>query len=328
MKLNERTRAGLRFAGLALVLVVTVMVSVSVISYVFTWKPDQSALSGGEPVRNAAASGGLSIGHFLVTQSFGLAAFCLVALLIAWCVKLFWSASPIKPRKAFFGLLSLSFVLSWILAFAGLFLPWPYVFGGGLGGRAGAALVGWMVSKMGEIVVGLILAVLLCAWFYCMSRRFQDWLMGIKPEPSEPDPASEMPVETSDTFQPEPEEEPLEPEEDAIDQIPINETGFVSTPTHEDIPPRKKKEKTPAAEESEALNVVKDDTLDKEVEEPLKPIDNRLDPPDGLPKYKTPDLGLLGDYIHARHEVSQDELRAAGREVRGHPAVRLRQPLR
>ena len=54
--------------------------------------------------------------------------------------------------------------------------------------------------------------------------------------------------------------------------------------------------------------MVKDDTLEQEVKVPLKPIDNRLDPPDGLPKYKTPGLDILGDYINARHEVSQDEL--------------------
>ena len=56
------------------------------------------------------------------------------------------------------------------------------------------------------------------------------------------------------------------------------------------------------------LTITRDNTLDQEVKEPLKPIDNRLDPPDGLPKYKTPELSILGDYANARHEVSQDEL--------------------
>ena len=61
-------------------------------------------------------------------------------------------------------------------------------------------------------------------------------------------------------------------------------------------------------EQHDGINVVTDDTLEQEVREPLKPIDNRLDPPDGLPKYKTPELSILGDYTEARHEVSQDEL--------------------
>ena len=53
-----------------------------------------------------------------------------------------------------------------------------------------------------------------------------------------------------------------------------------------------------------------------EVKEPLKPIDNRLDPPDGLPKYKTPSLDILGDYANARHEVSQDELSRNNNKIR------------
>ena len=57
---SERKQAGLRFVGIAVVLVLTVLVSVSVISYVFNWKPDQSALASGQNIRNAAASGGLS----------------------------------------------------------------------------------------------------------------------------------------------------------------------------------------------------------------------------------------------------------------------------
>ena len=72
-----------------------------------------------------------------------------------------------------------------------------------------------------------------------------------------------------------------------------------------------------AQEEGESgLNVVTDDTLEQEVKEPLKPIDNRLDPPDGLPKYKTPSLDILGDYTSARHEVSQDELSRNNNKIR------------
>ena len=44
------------------------------------------------------------------------------------------------------------------------------------------------------------------------------------------------------------------------------------------------------------------------MKEPLKPIDNRLDPPDGLPRYKTPDFSILEDYTNALHKVQQDEL--------------------
>ena len=297
--LSDRRQAGLRFVGVAVLLVLTVLVSVSVISYVLEWRPDQSALASGENIRNAAASGGLSIGHFLVTESFGLAAFCVVIFLIGWTVKLIWSASHIRMGKWFFGLLTLTFLLSWILSMVDVFLPWKNLFGGGIGGRAGAALVGLLLSRLGEIVTGVILLVLLVLWCFCMSRRFSDWLMGVKPEVEGPDEASELPVETTDTR----EEENPEPEEEipVIDEPePVTAPVFVTSPTHT--------VEEAVQEEEPGINIIKDNTLEQEVKEPLKPIDNRLDPPDGLPKYRTPELSILGDYSNARHEVSQDEL--------------------
>lgn len=292
---SERRRDGLRFVGIAIVLLLTVMVSISVISYVLTWQPDQSALVSGENIQNAAAQGGLSLGHFLVTESFGLASFCLVIFLLGWAVKLIWSASGIRIHRWFLGLFTLSFLLSWMLAFVDLFTPWNYLFGGGMGGRAGAALVGWSVSWAGEIVTGLALLLLLILWCFFMSRRFYNWIMGHKRELPEVDEASEMPVETTDTLEvempvhEEPEPMVLEPEpEPEPEPAPM----FVTSPTHEEP----------------SINIVKDNTLAQEVKEPLKPIDNRLDPPDGLPKYKTPELSILGDYANSRHEVQQEEL--------------------
>ena len=66
--LSDRRQAGLRFVGVAALLVLTVLVSVSVISYVLEWRPDQSALASGENIRNAAASGGLPGGFKLRLQ--------------------------------------------------------------------------------------------------------------------------------------------------------------------------------------------------------------------------------------------------------------------
>ena len=304
---SERRRDGLRFVGIAIVLLITVMVSISVISYVLTWQPDQSALVSGENVQNAAASGGLSLGHFLVTESFGLASFCLVVFLLGWAIKLIWSASGIRIRRWFFGLLTLTFLLSWILAFVDIFLPWDYLFGGGMGGRAGAALVGWAVAKTGLIVTGLALLFLLILWVFFMSRRFYDWIMGHKRELPEVDEASEMPVETTDTLDEmagqagHDEEEPV-----VIEPEPEPEPMFVTSPTH--VVTDQVGHDGGDGEEEPGINIVKDNTLEQEVKEPLKPIDNRLDPPDGLPKYKTPELSILGDYANARHEVQQEEL--------------------
>ena len=120
--LSERKRAGLRFAGIAAVLLLTFAVTVAVCSYVFTWRQDQSALAPGtEAVENAAATSGLSIGHFLVTDSFGLGAFCIVALLLAWSLKRVWRNCPPNLRKWFYGCITLAFLLSWTLVYVGRF---------------------------------------------------------------------------------------------------------------------------------------------------------------------------------------------------------------
>ena len=72
--LSERKQAGYLFCLKLAVLVLTLMVGISIGSYLSTWKADQSLLTAekGAEVANSAASGGFSLGHFLVTQSFGL----------------------------------------------------------------------------------------------------------------------------------------------------------------------------------------------------------------------------------------------------------------
>ena len=300
---SERKQAGLRFVGIAIVLVLTVLVSVSVISYVLNWRPDQSALASGENIRNAAASGGLSIGHLLVTQSFGLAAFCIVIFFIGWTVKLVWSGSRLRMGKWFFGLLTFTFLLSWILSLVDIFTPWEYLFGGGMGGRAGAALIGLAISKVGEIVTGVILLVLLILWCYCMSNRFANWLMGKKPEKEEE--PEELPVEVEEMADQVGHDAGVIPGSDRESPEPVSAPVFVTSPTHTgEIPGQAGNDDV----EQPGISIIKDKTLEQEVKEPLPPIDNRLDPPDGLPKYKTPELSILGDYANARHEVSQDEL--------------------
>ena len=329
-RMSERKREGIRLMGIALVLLFTVIISVSVTSYIFTWKADQSVASapdGSAQIANAAAESGFSLGKFLVTDSFGLAAYCVVAFFFAWSIKLLWPRTGISLRKWFYGTLTLSFLLSWILAMAGLLSGWDTVFGGGPGGRAAQAVAGFLVTKFGEIITILLLAVLAALWLYCMSRRFADFMMGKKTEKAAED------------------AEPSVDAPDSVETAPAATSGFVTSATS--APEEPEKEKKPrkgifnrknkidgqaesdaaggndAADGSEgdsaqdpSINVVTDDTLDQEVREPLKPIDNRLDPPDGLPKYKVPSLGILGDHLYGRHEVSQDELSRNNNKIR------------
>ena len=53
--LSERKQAGIRYAANIFILVFTVWVSVSVISYICNWKEDQSALAAGGAVEGHIA---------------------------------------------------------------------------------------------------------------------------------------------------------------------------------------------------------------------------------------------------------------------------------
>ena len=312
-RMSERKREGIRLAGIALVLLFTVILTVSVTSYVFTWKQDQSLSSApaGAQVANAAAQGGFSLGKFLVTDSFGLAAFCIVAFFFAWSLKLVKPSLNINVKKWFYGMLTLSFLLSWILALVGMMAGWDTFFGGGLGGRAAQAVMNFTVAKLGEIISILILVVLFGIWLYCMSRRFAEFMMGKKPEKIEDEPLPEpeaAPVAsgfvTSDTSA------PAEPEKEKKPRKPLFKKKVKEE--EEEISHDDTAEEAP----EDGITVVTDDTLEQEVKEPLKPIDNRLDPPDGLPKYKVPSINILGDHLYGRHEVSQDELSRNNNKIR------------
>ena len=315
-RLSERKQAGIRLAFIAVVLIVTVLTLVSVTSYFFTWRQDQSVATAAADaaVQNAAASSGFSIGRFLVTESFGVAALLVVAFLVVWSVKLCWKNCPWSLKKWFFGCLTGAFLFSWIAAFVGDIFGLGYVFASGLGGRAGGTLVDWVLRHVGELIGGLVLLALLAVWLYCLSSRFSNLLMGKKPEPGQE-------PETT------PEEEPEdEPEEERVEETPVVTPAFVSSLSGEEEAEKEETPKTPRRRKTVVMQpeqegegkfeVVTDDSLEEEVKEPLPPIDNRLDPPDGLPKYKLPDISILGDYANARHEVSQDELNRNNNKIR------------
>lgn len=64
------------------------------------------------------------------------------------------------------------------------------------------------------------------------------------------------------------------------------------------------------------FEIVEDTGLDAEPEKELEPIDNRMDPPEGLPKYKFPSLDLLESHAGNRREVSNEELIRNNNKIR------------
>jgi len=311
-ELDDKRRSEYRIVAAVLLGIFTLFTAIAVVSYLFTWKQDASllsgpSLSGGEaPVSNASSKLGFRWGHFLVTRSFGLAALGIVAFFVAWTLSRALPRLRISLGKWFVYAFTGTFIGSWLLALLSRLAGWETVFGGGLGGRAGGALVDSCIDLVGFIVTTIALLALagLWAWFLSGGSKSVDG-EGIsgqtgkdepKPEPvvaPEPDP---VPV-----FVPKPESKPVPPVRKAYQPAPE--------------PVQEPAEGTAEAEGT--FTVETDDTLDQKVREPLPRIDNRLDPANGgLPKYKFPTLDILGDYLNARHEPSQDELNRNNNKIR------------
>ena len=276
---NQRASAvkilGLCVAALAL------FVLISTVSYLIHWKQDMSFVPGDE-VANAAGTLGYRTGRFLVCDFLGLGSFALLVILVAIASKLLtgkWIGSFLKTV-----LLALTgaFVVSLILAFAGDLAGLGNAFGGGLGGACGAAVTGWSVKVLGPYVTAVVILLLTVLWLFFFSSRFNRWFAGLF-RPAAPKPVKDTKPEVSGqgTFEADPEPQPRPKPEAALPQAPADDDPVEASFAD----------------------------LDTDVKKELKPIDNRLDPPDGLPKFHfPPSLELLEAHEGNRHEVSTEEL--------------------
>ena len=337
---EEERAAAVRIAGL-LVAALTLFIFISTLSYLFHWREDMSllgdpeAMQAGRSVGNLAGKLGFRTGHLLVCQLFGLGSFSLLIILTAVSVRLLahhWPYSLVKTTLvALFGAGISSVILAYIGKLAGLQL----LFGGGLGGRCGAAAVDWAENLFGPIVSGLFLIILAAAFLFFASKRFNRWFASIgqkkvKPEKPETDP--DLPDSPVDPVVKEPGADGTDDITDSLpDDIfggpqpgPVPDAPEVPFKDGKVKPARNTKGKPEAAPETEGpenggegkFEIVADNGLDVEPVEDLTPIDNRLDPPDGLPKYQFPSLDPLESYAGGRREVSTEELTRNNNKIR------------
>ncbi len=312
---DEKERGNAKIiAGLA-VAVLCLFILISCVSYLFHWQQDMSLL--GDPsmmessteVGNAAGKLGYRTGHLLICSLFGLGSFVLLTILAAISVRLLgnrWNFSLVKTT-----LLALSgaLVASLLLALAGNLAGIPSAFGGGLGGEFGKQVILWSDNLFGNIITGILVLLLLVCWLFFSSRRFTDWVYSLGRKDAAEilvDAAAEEESEMEEA-EPEPEYVPEsvpEPEPIADDAVSIQADGGASPDS--ELP----------KEAESTLEVVTDDTLENERYEKLPPIDNRLDPPEGLPKYKAPTLDLLEAHASDRRLPSNEELQRNNNKIR------------
>ena len=319
---NERA-AAIRVAGL-LVAALTVFVFIATASYLFHWQQDMSLFEGGaaSEIGNAAGKVGNRTGYFLVCELFGLGSFALLLILAAVSIRLLshkWRQSLVKTGLiALFG----ACIASLAFAFIGELASLGDIFGGGLGGRCGATIVSWAEDQVGVPVTGIIIVVLIVALLIFSSRGFSRWLatVGCKKKETQPQTTE---AEDDKSLQEVHEDEPDEQQDDIAGEIAETMPDFGETPAAPDeqvktmaLTAENPQDSTQQSEAQGSFTVVKGDVLDTDVTKDLTPIDNRLDPPDGLPDYKFPSLDLLKSHSSGRREVSSEELTRNNNKIR------------
>ena len=334
---EEERAAAVRIAGLCFA-ALTLFIFISTFSYLFHWREDMSllgdpdAMQAGRAVGNAAGKLGFKTGHLLVADLFGLGSFSLLIILTAVSARLLaqrWQNSLIKTTLiALFG----AFFSSLVLAFAGKLAGLDLLFGGGLGGRCGAIAVTWAENLFGPIVTGLFIVILVAAFLFFSSKRFNRWFASIGVKKPKPEPVV-APAEPEPDETPADDETEIDPDAvagipDSVVNIPDSSTVIPdSTYSHSGLDPESPSAAISLAEGDSPVKpandgaggnfeIVADTGLEAEQVEDLTPIDNRLDPPDGLPKYQFPSLDLLESYASGRREVSTEELTRNNNKIR------------
>ena len=163
----------------------------AMVSYIFTWKQDQSLLR--DPammdqavgVANLGGKLGLKWANTLIVKWFGLGSFAFLILLFAMAVRLLagrWHRSLLKTAIV---TLSGALLAALVCAFAGRLAGIDTLFGAGPGGECGAHVVGWFTNLLGLPVTGILLCALVVGWLILCSRRFSDWFYGLFGKDSE-----------------------------------------------------------------------------------------------------------------------------------------------
>lgn len=308
-KISARRILGLLVAALTLFLLI------AEVSYLLHWQEDMSLLGGsGGAAANKAGTLGARTGHLLVCELFGLASLTLPLVLAAVSARLLFGLWKRPLTGTAIILISAAFIFSFALAYVGGLLGATAVFGGGLGGWCGAHVVSWAITTLGLIPTGAIIAILILCWLFFCSNRFTAWFARIgdkrreRREQRRLEKEAEAEMEAEAPAAAVAEDEPVVIDEPDEEPVGISE-GTINLDIDLD-------DELVAPEEGSMEIFRNDDGLDTDVKEPLKPIDNRLDPPDGLPKYSFPSLNLLGDYKDDKHEVSKEELTRNNNKIR------------
>ena len=332
--------------------VIAVLSFLSVVSYLFTWQADQSLLTDPDmmdrkvKVGNWGGKLGFWWSYFLVCRCFGLGSLFIVALLSAMAAKMFFRKSVSGVSRltviTVSGAILSSAILSYFAGLAGN----DILFGGGLGGECGAAVVGWLANLAGYIVTGLSLLVFVVIWLLYTSGAFSRWFVKAGDHAWERKSSTDVRHSnisgTADSGRTDEDDGHCESEgsagcgkadeyvsrqpdllEDDIHRNdrpgPVPVAGYAEmgtgaepfplTGTDDPVTVREELEEEPEEPEMEIREGVE---LSTEGIKELPRIDTRAE----LDRYQFPPIDLLDDYAESRHNVSKEELERNNNKIR------------
>ncbi|MBR0531135.1 MAG: DNA translocase FtsK [Bacteroidales bacterium] len=338
-------------AGL-LVAVLTVFTLLATISYVFTWKVDQSALAApvadkSVHISNIAGKLGYKWANLLVREWFGLGSLALILIMFAVSVRLLLGRWHYSMTRTILLTISGALVASFLLSFISDVAGWGNVFGGGLGGECGESVVSWSRNLFGPVITAVFLLLLLALWLFFASDKFRLWLDSLgAPEPvSDPSLGTEVSGQPSEpgrvhprsaaaeyglspaATRPAPIVNPVPGETASSDPATLgtvrggtgasrgDASGGAERSEASELPSApgtESKDSKDPVKQDNTLEIIKGEELSTEITKELEPINVR----DELPKYEFPSLELLEEYSTGRHEVSEEELTRNNNKIR------------
>ncbi|MCQ2163918.1 MAG: DNA translocase FtsK 4TM domain-containing protein [Bacteroidales bacterium] len=322
---DRQKETAVRITGLCIA-AFAVFTLLSSLSYLFTWKADQSLVTDPDMMsvdvvsHNAAGKTGFSMGRFMIERCFGLGSFAFLVILAAISARLLlqrWHYSLLRTTVV---ALSGAFVVSLLLSYFGRMFGLSNAFGGGLGGQCGAFVTDWSINLFGWIITLFFVAVTAICWLFFSSERFSDWVTALVGREKDTDDE-----ETEDAVSEDRVPEPVvgaEPVRQAVPEVrpePVMTplvtvtAAPVSEPKTGSVPqPQPKPQPAAALEAPKEMEVIRDDSLSATPSKPLPPIDVRAE----LPGYKMLDINLLESHFSGKQEVSSEELTRNNNKIR------------
>lgn len=294
------------------IIFLSVFLTIAFISYLFTWKADQSfefsaVFSDADVVvENWSGKAGAWIANQFINKWFGIASFTLPFILFVTGLRfLHFRLYPLRKtlKIVLIGTILFSVLFGFVFGTANGFL------GSGLGGAHGYFIAQWLNSLVGKPGTAFILIVLFVAFAVFTSDLALNWIQKLIDKILQPKAASQLQAEENIESVENPENKPefdsLQTNTDNFEEEVIDEklvfTTRKITPENNDI-------NVTLNEDNNIELTIEPTTTEESTGEPtfeLKDYDPTLD----LSQYKFPSIDLLDDYSkNSDGQINKDEI--------------------